>query len=582
MLFYTLINKSGQIRFSPIPLVDMLWEDSTIIGGKLPLEVLHRSLNAIRLTKPSNNTTTSMQEFQSDLIRQLKTVLQKNGDVRTENIVLDKPLFNMETREKYKGIFYNDDLYSAFLSGVNGRQLAEGELPYLMKHLQCDEDTIKILMHKAVLIDQYEWLPAIRRSKGNWSCQRCGNMDCQEWISVYGYAATCQECRSIGPLNSLQVIFRSPKSGHRSLFNRVEANIFHKFNFEFSHAQQKAALELLALCEKDEVQRILVWAVCGAGKTEISFPLIYKYLSEGKSVLFAAPRQDVVHDVQPRLQRNFPQIKVRIFSGAVTPEWEDSLLTVATTHQLLRFYKTFSLILFDEMDAYPYPGNKVLEFGLNQALQEGGRLIYLTATPPDSLLREVKRGESEIIRLSLRHHGFPVPIPEWAKANFPDKSASLQEILKKKDSITWRKILEELAEEGPLLVFVPRIGMVPIWTETLRGVFHEKQVEGSWSSDPYRLEKVKSFLNGNCQVFVSTSILERGITVNRVQVAVLFADDEQYDTRALIQMAGRTGRTQAHPWGRTVFLAAKQTKAIKKALAWIQEQNTIGERESFS
>ncbi|NLP43487.1 MAG: helicase, partial [Peptococcaceae bacterium] len=57
--------------------------------------------------------------------------------------------------------------------------------------------------------------------------------------------------------------------------------------------------------------------------------------------------------------------------------------------------------------------------------------------------------------------------------------------------------------------------------------------------------------------------------------AVLYADYELYDVRALVQMAGRTGRTAQNPEGRALFLAAKASKAMKEAVDWVRAQNNL-------
>lgn len=80
---------------------------------------------------------------------------------------------------------------------------------------------------------------------------------------------------------------------------------------------------------------------------------------------------------------------------------------------------------------------------------------------------------------------------------------------------------------------------------------------------------------GRYSIFVSTSILERGVTVPNAQVIVLEADHAVFDERALVQMAGRVGRTRENPEGRALFLAKQKTPAVEKAIYWIQEQNNL-------
>ncbi len=66
-------------------------------------------------------------------------------------------------------------------------------------------------------------------------------------------------------------------------------------------------------------------------------------------------------------------------------------LVVATTHQLLKFYHAFDLLIVDEVDAFPYVDNTMLYYAV-RARQKGGDglRIFLTATSTDELDRKVR------------------------------------------------------------------------------------------------------------------------------------------------------------------------------------------------
>ena len=123
----------------------------------------------------------------------------------------------------------------------------------------------------------------------------------------------------------------------------------------------------------------MVWAACGAGKTEVTFPLIRQALQEGGDVLFAIPRQDIVREMIERLRSAFPGIEVAGHYGG-QPWFAPGQLVVATTHQVLHFYRRFSLAVLDEVDAFPYQGNEMLRFALERSLLPDGRLVEMTAT----------------------------------------------------------------------------------------------------------------------------------------------------------------------------------------------------------
>jgi competence protein ComFA len=597
MLFYVLIDAGGRLNFSPAPEVDKLLAGRRkYLSPGLPLGLLQHYLKDLTGLLDSAN---SPREVEKIVLTRVAKGLEK------DKLALEQPAWQENS------VFHSgpercrelDDyhLYSRFIKLVEGKQFAEGERAFLAKELEIEQDKVLYLMHKAVLENRASWVPALHRRQSTWKCVRCGSEKCREWPSIFGKSATCLGCESMGALNSLQVLLRfkmtllaKDSESQPGKFNsNQKQNKKYKYNynyntqledayFQFTPAQSRAAKELRTFFETAQLKEALVWAACGAGKTEICFPLISQYLEEGKKVLFAAPRQDVVHDVHRRLQKNFPQYRVKLLSGAVPTDLVNSLLTVATTHQVLRFYRAFDLIIFDELDAYPYAGNDVLKYGMEQALKEDGRIVYLSATPSEEILVKVNKKTCSLISLPARYHGQPLPVPEIIKINLPEKNTSELFRFRNPSCLTQlRVICKELLLQGALLVFVPTVAMVSQWVKVFREMFEDKRVEGSWGADPGRRDKISSFRSGKIEVFVSTSILERGVTINGVQVIVLYAHHELYDVRTLVQMAGRTGRTAQCPGGRAIYLAPKKTKPMRAALDWITKQNALAREGGF-
>lgn len=563
MLFYVVIDKNRAISLSPVPNRDKLVKK--VLRPGIPLSYLHHYLKEL-LSFDGMSFKQVSPNIEKKIIDLIVRGLKKDGAILETQIAWHEEEFDSERQLVEASL-------SRVLPVIQGKKITEGELSALSRIVGISNNDLLVAMNEAVSRGMGEWLPALSRNKSGWICERCNSRQIQEWPSLYGKAATCRECEILGSQTSLQTIFRfnPPKiKSEQPLYNNEQAKIEEKWTIQFTNAQAKVATKLLESLDEQQFKEVLLWAACGAGKTEVSFPLIARYLVRGKKVLFAAPRQDVVHDVYPRLQKNFSNISIKLLSGAVPLEFEQRDLTVATTHQVLKFYRYFDLIIFDEVDAYPYSGSIALEHGLKTALSETGQIVYLTATPSDEQLKRVASGLCPIIRLPIRHHGQPLPLPQWIKADttLPGSlSKSLVEILK------------EVMSQGPLLVFVPLVALVKQWVGVFKKQFPLKTVEGSWSSDPKRREKVDFLQAHKYDIFVTTSILERGITISRVQVIVLYADHEIYDVRSLVQMSGRAGRTEKFPTGTVIFLAPSQTEAMKSAKRWIQEQNFFARQE---
>lgn len=585
LLFHLMTNEKGEYGFSPVPVVDMLLGDWTrYVQPGFPLQYLQMTVTAeypffLWGSKHKNRTAERV------LKNLMKLTAREN--IATKEIPAWKDIRDLVPEGDNISIGKSNQLFETFLKLVKGRQLTESEIRLLGKKLDVKEEELLFLLQSAVCMKIAEWVPVFDEENSPIHCRRCGSSVYVEWPSVYGKTYTCKECQAIGPVNSLQVLYRliqtdmdsDPAGASEDSTPAIQE--YQVASLTYSAAQRQAAKELCDHVLRDKTKETLLWAACGAGKTEVCFPLIQQFLRENKRVLFAAPRQDVVHDVQPRLQGCFPDIEVAILSGSVPLDFQSSQLTVATTHQVLRFYHAFDVIIFDEIDAYPYAGSQMLAYGMRHALKVNGQMIYLTATPSEEILERVSENKCPVVKLPVRYHGNPLPVPEWHKIDISEthytKDRSKLVSLKYMDRslIELKEILSELTRYGPLLIFVPTVALVKVWKVVLAYIFSDLSVEGSWSSDPERRNKVTSFCMGKGDIFVCTSILERGVTIKGVQTVILYADHELFNTRTLVQMSGRTGRTAECYSGRVLFLASKETSSMVEAKQWIVEQNNL-------
>lgn len=569
MLFYICGTDMGNFSLFPTFQVDKHSIDAEILMPGLPFAFAQALIKKLKSGQPRNE--------KKEILQILNRHSEFNGmewrwvNSPTEE---DTPEYSEEKRRSEP---------FDFAALVRGRQLSEGDLERLAQEIGVSFEEVICHCQEEVQKGRAEWIPAIMKEGQSWRCTRCGETKIKEWPSIYGLAGTCPSCTALGALSSLQVLCRI--SDNQTFFENLLANkapdnqnpglstmksnsVTFSPHWALSPAQKKASQEILEFVSTESSKDLLLWAACGAGKTEVCFPAAAWALRKGLKVLFAAPRQDVVLDVAPRLEQDFPDLSVSVLTGVSAERFSSASLVLATTHQVLRFYHAFDLIFMDEVDAFPYRGNLALAWGLQQSLKPGGKIVYLTATPSSEQQMRIENGEMRLVRLPARHHRHPLPVPVWIKyATESYKPTANYSGIRK-----WVKSLSEL---GPVLVFVPKISWVNLYVEKLRTLFPEWEIEGSYSSDPKRRVKIEKLKEGAYSVFISTSILERGVTVPNVQVIVIEADHEVFDERGLVQMAGRVGRTRENPKGRALFLAKQKTPAIQKAIAWIQEQNNI-------
>ena len=164
-------------------------------------------------------------------------------------------------------------------------------------------------------------------------CNRCEN-DVQMRFTTFtcakcnGPCTYCRHCLKMGRVSTCTELI--VWAGEQPTYPKKHASAW---NGTLTPRQQKASDEL---AESTSLQRPhLIYAVCGAGKTEILFQPIYKLLTEGKRVCIAAPRVDVILELEPRLREAFPMTIIEALYGGATPGIGPAQLVLATTHQLI-------------------------------------------------------------------------------------------------------------------------------------------------------------------------------------------------------------------------------------------------------
>ncbi|AHV99357.1 helicase-related protein [Paenibacillus sabinae] len=438
------------------------------------------------------------------------------------------------------------------------------------------------------------WLPALRgrlarrftAAPAHPRCLRCGSAATgRTACAACGLAgcAYCEACLALGRSRTCALLLRGAAlPAVRGTAAMDPAGLRHRWGLSAAQAEAAgAALGFLAEPRAGSAaghpERFLLWAVTGAGKTEMIFPLLEAVLAVGGRALVATPRRDVVLELAPRLAKAFPAESIAVLYGGSRDRWAEGRLALATTHQLLRFYQGFDLVIIDELDAFPFHNDPMLAFAAEGACKPGGAFIYLSATPPQTMQREVRRGRLNHARVPVRFHGFPLPVPKHLK--MPSVGNCLKHGRLPIKLIQTLK--QSLGREAQIFLFVARIVQIDRLLPLLRRVLPGTVIEGTSSQDPGRVDKVAAFRRREISILVTTTILERGVTVPRSDVFVLDADDRLFDEASLVQMAGRAGRSKDDPKGRVVFASRQWNRSQRGACAQIRTMNKIAHKKGY-
>ena len=400
-------------------------------------------------------------------------------------------------------------------------------------------------------------LQAMRKEKGKLFCQRCDSPILEEWYLPVG-TYYCRECLLMKRVRSDQALYYFPQE------NFPKQDVL-KWRGQLTSFQEKVSEGLIRAVEKKEPT--LVHAVTGAGKTEMIYQVVAKVIDDGGAVCLASPRIDVCLELYKRLQNDFA-CDIALLHGESEPYFRTPLV-VATTHQLLKFYHAFDLLIVDEVDAFPYVDNTMLYYAVKNSVKEDGLRIFLTATSTDELDRKVRTGELKRLSLPRRFHENPliIPKPVWLS----DFNRCLE---KNQLSTKLKTYIEKQRRTGyPLLIFASEIKKGEKLKEILQVHFPDENIGFVSSITEDRLEQVQAFRDGELTILISTTILERGVTFPCVDVFVVEANHRLFTKSSLIQIGGRVGRSMDRPTGELLFFHDGLNASIKKAINEIKQMN---------
>jgi late competence protein required for DNA uptake (superfamily II DNA/RNA helicase) len=132
-----------------------------------------------------------------------------------------------------------------------------------------------------------------------------------------------------------------------------------------------------------------------------------------------------------------------------------------------------------------------------------------------------------------------------------------------------------------VFLFVTRISHIQGLVELLIKQLPDVPIAGTSSQDEERTAKVRLFRATEIRVLVTTTILERGVTVPRSDVYVLDADSSLFDEASLVQMAGRAGRSKDDPCGGVIFTSPQWTRGQKRAIRQIKRMNALARKKGY-
>ena len=263
-------------------------------------------------------------------------------------------------------------------------------------------------------------------------CPRCKNQD-PKYFYTFNNTSYCRKCIHIGLKN--ETISNTVK--------KVNLNADFKLDYQLTPLQEKLSNELLNRYKKH--QNTILKAVCGAGKTEITYALIKYALNSGHNVCFTTPRKELVIELAKRFESQFTNVTITCVYGGHTTK-TDGQFIICTTHQLYRYPNFFDLLILDEIIASSciiiiilYLSLFGLEFTVNKILSAILAFItmYVIKLIGDHLFKRESMGGGDIKLMFLFGLviGYPLSICNIFLATFIAFPIAIYLLLSRKDNL---------------------------------------------------------------------------------------------------------------------------------------------------
>ena len=339
----------------------------------------------------------------------------------------------------------------------------------------------------------------------------------------------CRRCIQLGRMDSITDICLV-----KSFQKATKAN--YQLPFELSKQQQYASETIVQAIKNNN--DLLLYAVTGAGKTEMMFEGIRIARQMGHNIAIVSPRVDVIIEISHRIKDAFIDERIDVLHQSSRQQYNGHFV-IATIHQLLRFKQHFDTVFVDEVDAFPLSMDPQLSNAIQLASKSNHSHIFMTATPPRHFLKQFP--PEKIIKLPARFHRHPLPIPKFKY--FKLKST-------RKQNLILNLFRYQINQQRFTLVFFNNI-------EIMNKMYQQYKMDIAdlicvHSEDDLRFEKIEALRRGQHKIVFTTTILERGFTMTHLDVVVV--DAGSFQQEALIQIAGRVGRKQQSPSGLVLFL----------------------------
>lgn len=318
-----------------------------------------------------------------------------------------------------------------------------------------------------------------------------------------------------------------------------------RFGFEFTDGQKKAVNEIFSDMNSPHVMNRLLQGDVGCGKTAVALCAMYNAASSGFQVAFLAPTEVLAEQNYKLVQKYLPEFRVAYLSGSLSVKEKNTTKKaiaagqydiIVGTHAILQknveFYN-LALCICDEQHRFGVAQRSSL-------LSKGNSpdLLVMSATPIPRTLSLIFYGDLDITTITDKPESRAVVgtniVPQ---VKYDGMYGFISNEIQKGNKIYFVAPKIEDDPEGEIM------SVTRLYEQLIERLPQAKiaLLHGKMKDDEKR-EIMHCFKNGDCNVLVSTTVIEVGIDVPNATVMVI-CDADRFGLSQLHQLRGRVGRS---------------------------------------
>ena len=344
------------------------------------------------------------------------------------------------------------------------------------------------------------------------------------------------------------------------------------FPYEETEDQLSAIEDAKRDMESTKIMDRLICGDVGYGKTEVALRAAFKEVQESRQVAYLAPTtilaQQIYNTFVQRM-KEFP-VRVELLCRFRTPAQQKKAIedlkkgqvdVLIGTHRILSKdvqFKNLGLLIVDEEQRFGVTHKEKIK-----QLKKDVDVLTLTATPIPRTLHMSLIGIRDMSVLEEP----------------PMDRMPIQTYVMEYDEETVREAINrELRRGGQVYYVYNRVTDIADVALRIAKLVPDARVDFAHGQMSEReLENVMySFVNGDIDVLVSTTIIETGLDISNVNTMIIH-DSDRYGLSQLYQLRGRIGRSNRTAYA---FLMYRQNMMLKetaeKRLAAIREYTDLG------